>query len=114
MAPNASISDVPAGSLPHLAIMDKLTEYPIVNSAIGYANDRYAALKSSHHLVNSTLDRAEKSLQLVVNNGVVPVLNKLEQPSKYLYLFPHLSSLFRILTFYRYPLSPLFFLSSLR
>lgn len=84
MAPNAqsSVSDV-AASLPHLAIMDKLTEYPIVNSAIGYANDRYAALKSSHHLVNSTLDRAEKSLQLVVNNGVVPVLNKLEQPSKF-------------------------------
>lgn len=84
MAPNAQSSSVlSAGSLPHLAIVDKLSEYPIVNSAIGYANDRYAALKSSHHLVNSTLDRAEKSLQLVVNNGVVPVLNKLEQPIHY-------------------------------
>lgn len=80
MAPNAQSS---AGSLPQLAIIDKLSEYPIVNSAIDYANNRYAALKSSHHLVNSTLDRAEKSLQLVVNNGVVPVLNKLEQPIHY-------------------------------
>ena len=81
MAPNASSSS----ALPHLAIVDKLNELPLVTSALGYANQRYAALKSSNGLVNATLDRAEKSLQLVVETvtpQVVPVLNKLEQPSK--------------------------------
>ena len=77
MAPNAS-----SGSLPHLQIVDKLTELPLVRSALGHANQRYAALKGSSRLVNATLDRAEQSLQLVVNTGVVPVLNKFEQPSK--------------------------------
>ena len=77
MAPNAQ------AALPHLQIVDKLvSEFPLVNTALDYANSRYVALKGSSTLVSSTLDRAEKSIQLVVTNGVVPVLHKLEQPSK--------------------------------
>lgn len=79
MAPNATSS---SANLPHLQIVDRLVEYPLVNNALGYANQGYAALKSSNSVITQTLDRAEKSFHLVVTATVVPVLTQLEQPIK--------------------------------
>lgn len=80
MAPNATSS---SANLPHLQIVDRLVEYPLVNNALGYANQGYAALKSSNSVITQTLDRAEKSFHLVVTATVVPVLTQLEQPSMF-------------------------------
>lgn len=68
--------------LPHLQIVDRLVEFSLITSAWDYANQRYAALKSSSTLVNNTLGRAEGALQQLVFTTVTPVLNKIEQPSK--------------------------------
>ena len=88
MAPAASSTSLLssyAQQLPHLQIVDRFVEqFPLVNSALDFANARYTQLKGSSPLVTATLDRAEGAFGFVVTQAVVPVVKQLENPSKYL------------------------------
>lgn len=48
--------------VPHLEVLDRVMEIPVVQTAIEQTGKTYSYLKGSHHLINWALDYAEAGL----------------------------------------------------
>ncbi|XP_036144193.1 lipid storage droplets surface-binding protein 2 isoform X2 [Monomorium pharaonis] len=70
-----------SASLPHLEVLDRVKNIPVVHSAIEKTGSTYSFLKDSHHLVNWALNQAEAGLNYATATAVplaAPLAKKFE------------------------------------
>lgn len=71
-------------AMPHLAIVNRILELPVVESALSKSAEQYSRVKDSNQLIRWILSTAEASLSTATNKAVVPIAapiaRKLENP----------------------------------
>lgn len=72
----------PLNPIEQLEIVKRLQKMAFFHATFQLFEQSYAKLKSTNGIVGTTLDQAEKSLQLVAKNVAYPVIHQLEQPRK--------------------------------
>lgn len=69
------------GKVPHLEVLDRVRNIPIVQSAIEKTGSTYSYVKDSHHLINWALNYAEAGLHYATATAApiaVPIAKKFE------------------------------------
>ena len=69
-------------SIPHLEVIDRVKNIPVVHSAIEKTESTYTYLKDSNHLINWALNHAEAGLHYATATAVpltVPLAKKFEE-----------------------------------
>lgn len=75
-------SSSPSSPMIHLDILDRLRQIQLVQQALEMAESSYVRIKSSNPVFDATLTHAES----MANQLAMPVINKLEQPSKHYFI----------------------------
>ncbi|XP_015431097.1 PREDICTED: lipid storage droplets surface-binding protein 2-like isoform X2 [Dufourea novaeangliae] len=81
MAEAKDKSNVPSETAPHLEVIDRVKNIPVVHSAIEKTGSTYSYLKDSHHLINWALTQAEAGLQYATATAIpltAPLAKKFE------------------------------------
>ncbi|KAL0133686.1 hypothetical protein PUN28_000968 [Cardiocondyla obscurior] len=69
--------------IPHLEVLDRVKNIPVVHSAIEKTGSTYSYVKDSHHLINWALNHAEAGLHLATATAVplaAPLVKSFERP----------------------------------
>lgn len=73
-----------ASSEVHVHSINRVVDFPVVKSALGYASGFYSRVKGYNHTLESGFSVAEQTVQLVADSAK-PVIQKLEKPSEYFF-----------------------------
>lgn len=68
-------------SMPHLEVIDRVKNFPVIHSAIEKTESTYNCLKDSNHLINWALNHAEAGLHYATTTAApltVPLAKKFE------------------------------------
>ena len=76
---NQSVVKSSPSMMIHLDIMDRLRQIQLIQQALEMAESSYSRIKQSNPMFDATLTQAES----MANQLAMPVINKLEQPSKF-------------------------------
>ncbi|CAK9799078.1 Lipid storage droplets surface-binding protein 2, partial [Anthophora plagiata] len=78
----AETKEVPTGeNIPHLEVIDRVKNIPVIHSTIEKTGSTYSYLKDSHHLINWALSHAEAGLQYATATAIpltAPLAKKFE------------------------------------
>jgi perilipin-2 len=82
MADKGKITNADEGKVPHLEVLDRVRNIPIVQSAIEKTGSTYSFVKDSHHLINWALNYAEAGLHYATATAApiaAPLAKKFEE-----------------------------------